>query len=189
MEQVQEFYSSLEESFGKPKSPVDFGVMQYAFVDGGLKGLLSRVNQEMRLSAKLRLAKVRSGGPSAPAWVELPKPMPVWGSSSFQKTTFTVFVRDSFVEQATLRTLVFCLAHELSHILLESVGHKFRNDEKCVDATAMHFGFAEYLYQSRLESTASSLKYTLSGGHVYTLSYLSDEEVLCLRGLIRSGLK
>jgi hypothetical protein len=46
-------------------------------------------------------------------------------------------------QSAPFATLAFAVAHELSHIILYSVNHALQHDERAVDLTAMHFGFAE----------------------------------------------
>ena len=86
----------------------------------------------------------RSGAPvEAPAWVIPPYIVPMYGTPQFSEALFHMGFQASFVNEDSFATLVFAIAHELSHIVLNSVAHSLRRDEKAVDLTAMHFGFAE----------------------------------------------
>jgi len=82
----------------------------------------------------------------AAAWVEIPPKMPPYGSKAFKEMKIKVYFRKSFFEQAYDLAAVV-VAHEFSHVVLESIGHPLRRCEKAVELTAMLLGFRR-LYRS-----------------------------------------
>jgi hypothetical protein len=107
----------------------------------------------------------------APAWVRLPLEMPFYGTDAFKKMKIKMYFRKSFFEQAYDEAAVI-VAHEFSHVVLESIRHPLRKCEKVVDLTAMLLGFRrlcesacykEHQWGNRIETK--------------TLGYLSREEV------------
>src|SRR5438045_1253669 len=57
-----------------------------------------------------------------------------------------MFIRRSFAEARSYNEFAMTVAHELSHIVLDSIHHPLRTEEKAVDLTAMILGFS-YLYR------------------------------------------
>jgi hypothetical protein len=113
------------------------------------EGMVQRIKKAMNVEVKLRVGWVNSGGQNkdAPAWVQLPHNMPPYGSTAFKDLTITIFIRKSFLERSKYDQAAITVAHELSHIVLESINHPLRREEKAVDLTAMLLGFRE-LYAS-----------------------------------------
>jgi hypothetical protein len=107
----------------------------------------------------------------APAWVEMPPDMPFYGSKEFKEMTIKMFFRKSFFQRSYDRAIL-AVAHELSHVVLESIRHPLRKCEKAVDMTAMLLGFS-HLYE------AASHKEERIGNTISidTLGYLTREEV------------
>jgi hypothetical protein len=108
----------------------------------------------------------------APAWVELPPKMPLYGTKAFQEMTLTICFRKSFLEQSAYDQVAMAISHELSHIVLDSIEHPLRREEKAVDLTAMLLGF-RLLYVSgcyKEERLQNSKR-------IRTVGYLSPEEV------------
>jgi hypothetical protein len=107
----------------------------------------------------------------AAAWVNLPNEMPSYGTKAFKEMTIKMFFRRSFIEQAYDETAV-AIAHELSHVVLESIRHPLRRCEKVVDLTAMLLGFRN-LYAS------GSHKERHFGNRVSirSIGYLRQEEI------------
>ena len=110
--------------------------------------LVGAVKTEMGLDMRLTLAKVRSGGPEKSAtwaaWIEMPTSMPPYGSHAFKKLHLTVYLRNEFIKSAPFECVVFTIAHEMAHVVLDSIGHPLCRDERAVDITAMILGFAEF---------------------------------------------
>ena len=136
------------------------------------EGMVQLIKNTMNIDVCLRVGGVNSGGRDAPAWIELPPNMPFYGSSAFREMTITMFIRRSFLEQSTYDQAAIVVAHELSHIVLDSIGHPLRREEKAVDLTAMLLGFCA-LYASGCYREETSQ----NGTSIRTLGYLSQEEV------------
>ena len=82
----------------------------------------------------------------SPAWIELPSEMPTYGTKSFKELTIKMFFRKEFFEQAYDQAAV-TVAHEFSHVVLESTRSPLQNCERAVDLTAMLLGFSR-LYEA-----------------------------------------
>jgi hypothetical protein len=109
----------------------------------------------------------------APAWIllpELPDRLPFYGTKEFKETSLKIFFRKSFLKRPYDQVAIV-IAHELSHVVLDSIRHPLFREEKAVDLTAMLLGFRR-LY--------------LSGAHTETsrVGYLSDAEVRLANSLI-----
>jgi hypothetical protein len=115
-------------------------------------GKYSDVKGALGLSCQLQLAKVSSGGPSGvPAWVNLPEHaehIPLFGSRLFSESRFVVYVRKEFLFQRDIHEITCAFAHECCHIILESVRHPLRKEERAVDLAAMLLGFSEVYLQN-----------------------------------------
>jgi hypothetical protein len=81
----------------------------------------------MSLDVKLIVGWVNSGGPNgteaAPAWVEMPERMPSYGTPEFKKLRIKLFIRKSFLAESSYAQAAIIIGHELSHIVLDSIGH------------------------------------------------------------------
>lgn len=103
------------------------------------------VRDGMGLQLRVRVGLVNQGGLSdAPAWVTRPNPMPRYGSAEFKQALVTVFLRKSFLRESKFEKIVMAIAHELSHVVLDSVGHTLRKCEEAVDLTAMLLGYRDF---------------------------------------------
>ncbi len=67
--------------------------------------------------------------------------MPPYGSEAFRQLRIDIFLRRSFLEQSPFDEVSIGIAHELSHLVLDSIKHPLRRCEKAVDLTAMMLGF------------------------------------------------
>ena len=140
------------------------------------EGIVRFIRRAMNLEANLVVGWVNSGGPNdkpnAPAWVLVPSDMPYHGTEAFRKLKLKMYFQKSFLEKSTYDQVGMAVAHELSHIVLDSIRHPLREEEKAVDLTAMLLGF-RLLYRS------ACYKERRSGNTITyrTLGYLTREEV------------
>lgn len=128
-------------------------------------GMVRLIRSAMNLEVRLLVGWVNSGGSKemtrAPAWVEMPVNMPFYGTAEFKKLSIKVFIRKDFLENRYDKVAI-AIAHELSHIVLDSIHHPLRREEKAVDLTAMLLGFSR-LYMIAAHTSKSTLGYlTLS---------------------------
>lgn len=113
------------------------------------EGMVRLIRNVMNLDVRLRIGWVNSGGPEeAPAWVSVPPEMPRYGSKEFKDATILLFIRKSFLERSTYAQATIVIAHELSHIVLDSIQHPLRENEKAVDLTAMLLGFSALYHRA-----------------------------------------
>src|SRR5205085_1445737 len=106
------------------------------------EGMVQLIKKTLNIDVKLRIGWVKTGGPrDAPAWVKLPSNMPLYGSKAFREMTLTMFLRKEFLQHSAYDEVAIGIAHELSHIILDSISHPLRREEKAVDLTAMLLGF------------------------------------------------
>jgi hypothetical protein len=137
------------------------------------EGMVRLVRKTMNVEVKLKVGWVNSGGPeSAVAWIILPHDMPLYGTKEFNDMTITMYLKKSLLKERTSDQVSIAIAHELSHVVLESTRHPLRKCEKAVDLTTMLLGFG------RLFETASHTKERV-GDYIKTfdLGYLSEKEM------------
>ena len=172
---IQSYLGQLRDAFGNTRQPVAKDQLRTLYAAQDYTGMVRIVRDSMRLDLRIRVGLVNEGGPSgAPAWVSRPKPMPRYGSTEFTQTLVTVFLRKSFLQGRNFEQVVMAIAHELSHIVLDGIGHALRECEEAVDLTAMLLGYRDvYVDGSEyLEIRSSSEKRTFQ-----SLGYLTPEEV------------
>jgi len=144
VELISSYVEQLSHSLGGVNPLADKDELKYWYDRGDYAALVGCIQKAMRLNLRIRLGYVNSGGPAgAPAWVFLPNPMPLFGSSDFQKLQVEMFLRKSFLEEANFELVVMASSHELSHIVLSSIGHALKAEEVAVDLTAMILGYRD----------------------------------------------
>jgi hypothetical protein len=161
-----------------PVPPIDLTALEKLHRARDRKGIVQFVKRLMNIEAiTFQVFWVADGAAqkgdikSAPAWVEMPRDMPFYGSKEFNEMTLKMFFRKSFFDES-YDGAILAVAHELSHVVLESIRHPLRKCEKAVDVTAMLLGFS-HLYEiacHKEERIGNTIK-------VETLGYLTREEV------------
>ncbi len=156
--------------------PIDARQLKSLHRQRDYEGMVRLIKSAMNLDARLRIGWVNSGGPEAmkeaPAWVRMPAEVPYYGTTAFKNLTLTMYLRKSFLEQNGYGQTAIVIAHELSHVVLDSIRHPLRKEEKAVDLTAMLLGFS-HLYGSAAHTERRS-------GNIISwqqLGYLSPEEL------------
>jgi hypothetical protein len=187
---IQSYLAELRQSLGARK-PVLSDQLRSLYQARDYTSMVKFVRDSMGLQLRVRVGLVNEGGPAgAPAWVSRPTLMPRFGSAEFRETPVTVFLRKSFLQESKFEKVVMAIAHELSHVVLDAVGHALRECEEAVDLTAMLLGYrdvyvagSEYLEilpDSLWERFRRSLQRRFSGVERRTfqsLGYLTPEEV------------
>ena len=111
-----------------------------------LGGIVKLIRKTMSVNVRLTLHWTDQVRGDALAWVLLPEKMPYYGTPEFAKVGIDRFIRKSFAEARPYNEFAMAVAHEFSHIVLDSIHHPLRREEKAVDLTAMILGFS-YLYR------------------------------------------
>ncbi len=184
MRHIDVYLSSLEKRFGKPRG-------KFPIIDLEIEFKVQDLTEMVRIIAssifehgmpRIQVGRVKTGGPKkAAAWIQLLEHVPLYGSDAFRETRIQLCVRSELFHEAPFQTVSFAIAHELSHLILFSVGET-EHDEKYVDLLAMYFGFAEIYVKGRSFNKHDGLEWNGSIQHLQYLSttsvvgYLSDEE-------------
>jgi hypothetical protein len=144
---------------------------------GDLSAIVKLVRGTMNINVHVALhwtsERSPTGSPNAPAWITRPQTMPYYGSAAFKDVKAEMFIRKQFARASPYHQFAMAVAHEFSHIILDSINHPLRNEEKAVDLTAMLLGFS-YLYRKGAH-TIEQVSY--NGFRRQSLGYLSEREV------------
>jgi hypothetical protein len=146
------------------------------------EGMVLLIRRAMNVQAKLHVAWVTGGEGDAPAWVVMPEKMPFYGTKEFRDLTIQMYFRKSFLQTSGYDQIAIAVAHELSHIVLDSMNHPLRTCEKAVDLTAMLLGFSG-LYESGGHTEKRSGN-TIRHAH---LGYLTADELQTAYRLLTPG--
>jgi len=144
---------------------------------GDLGGVVKLVRRTMNVNVRLTLhwtsGPSPTGIPNALAWVSRPEKMPYYGTAAFKETSVDMFIRKQFAASRPFEEFAIAAAHELSHIVLDSVDHPLRKEEKAVDLTAMLLGFSQ-LYYGAAHTTRRVTPNLIEQRH---LGYLTESEM------------
>jgi hypothetical protein len=144
---------------------------------GDLGGVVKLIRNTMNVGVGLTIHW--TGGPppkeipGALAWINLPGKMPYYGTAAFKDLKLDIFIMKSFAQTKPYDQFAMAVAHELSHVVLESIEHPLRKEEKAVDLTAMILGFS-YLYRSAAHTIQRVGYNQFQQNH---LGYLSEREI------------
>jgi hypothetical protein len=171
---ARKYFQELRQMLA-PVPPIDLTPIKRLHEARDHKGIVQCVKRLMNLeditiSVFWVSESVAAGPKDAPAWVELPQSMPFYRTKEFKEMTVKMFFRKSFFQQAYDQAAL-AVAHELSHVVLESIHHRLRNCEKAVDVAVMILGFGQ-LY----EATCHQEKQVGNQINIKTLGYLTLEE-------------
>jgi hypothetical protein len=146
MEDVRKEFidSHLSQLTFQVRDPVRHGELRRLHAEQKFTDLVGAIRKIMNLSMRLRVGLVNSGGINAPAWIEKPVPMPMYGTSEFNRTLVTMYLRKSFLAEFRFEAIVCAIAHELAHVVLSSTNHALQYSEEAVDLTAMILGFRDF---------------------------------------------
>jgi len=106
------------------------------------------------------------------AQISIPSCLPMYGSSGLNNFQISVRVSENCTDRPA--TFIAVIAHELSHIVLHSIGHKEKDNEIYTDITAMMLGFSDITRQGR-RVIETSTSVTTETTVTTTYGYLSDE--------------
>ena len=135
--------------------------------------IVKLVRNTMNVNVRLTLHWTDQVRGDAPAWVLLPEKMPYYGTPEFAKIGVHMFIRKSFAEARPYNEFAMAIVHEFLHVVLDSIHHPLRREEKTVDLTAMILGFS-YLYRRGAHTVE---RVGLNRFANRTLGYLSKREL------------
>jgi len=114
----------------------------------GFGELVAEVMRHMSLNCRVRLGVADMSQAKGPAYV-MDSDVPRYGTDEFRRYTCTMFIDRCIRDKEPLVTQVACIAHELSHVLLQSVDSTL-NTEHTADITAICSGYDHLWLAGRL---------------------------------------
>jgi len=154
---VHELIDQLLETFQTVTPPVNPTVLRELYDRGDYASMLGWIKKSMRLDLRVGLRIVNATGNSPPMWVETPSRMPLFGMPEFRRARVVVNVRRDLLEAKPFTWVIAGFAHELSHVVLFSLGHELQHHEKAVDLTAMILGYQSFIADAEITKTEGTL--------------------------------
>ena len=194
-EMIESYIRELASSFGGILPLIPGGKLKEMHDRRDIGKMVGFVRDSFMLDIRLRVGIVNSGGPpKAPAWTALPLLMPSYGTEALKNAFVTVYFRREFINRGKFEGLVLAIAHELSHIVLESTRHKLRKEEAAVDLTAMILGYRRFFLIGCRHSEVKVVERDDIFGRIlgikesiettYRLGYLEFDEVVFATDMI-----
>jgi len=183
---IREYLDELIRSFARV-APIDPSALKTLYNQKNYPAMLGWMKNSMNLDLQVGLRIVDRRETSAPMWIEIPEPMPAFGTAKFKQTSVTVNVRRDILKTKPFSWVIAGFAHELSHVVLSSVGHRLQHDEKAVELTAMILGYQRYIGDAEVTETKFSWPLVLLFGVMYwhkeklRLGYLTSSEARAAR--------
>lgn len=100
--------------------------------------------------------------------VELPERMPLFGTREFCRMEFKIRIRRSYC-YGPFKAFLCAIAHELAHIVINSISHPLRNSDVATDLFMMIAGFSDVMKEGRMINETSRLGYL--NDHQFKLAY------------------
>ena len=145
------------------------------------KGYRPNSNDGFQSTHLVKTDKNNRGTSSITAQVSIPSNLPFYGSQGMVNFPINIMLSENCAEQPA--TLIAVMAHELSHIVLNSLWHREKENEFYTDLTAMILGFANIMkigrkvIETNVDSELSGLTSikTTTTTNTTTYGYLSDD--------------
>jgi len=112
-----------------------------------------------------------------PAFILKPSNLPMFGTQEFENFRVAFFILEWIIE-LSFESFTTCVAHEMSHIVLDAMRHPLREDEIAVDITAMILGFHDIFHVGR-KSEKGKIGYL--NDHQFKIAY---DEIIRRKKLI-----
>ena len=171
---IKSYIDELLQSFGRVTPPVNADTLARLHGRKDYAAMLGWIKNSMGLDLRVGLRIVDSIGPSAPMWIETPRPMPAYGTEQFRRVRVIVNAWRDVLETKPFGWIVAGFAHELSHVVLFATGHALQHEEKAVDLTAMILGFQNFVVEAeKIEANRKEwFGYLTTGERQFARQYL-----------------
>jgi hypothetical protein len=158
---IHQYLDELIKSIGGVNPPIDYAILLKLYERRDYPAMLGWIKNSMYLNIGVALRIVNGSETSAPMWIEMPNPMPRYGSVEFRRARVVVNARRDILETKPFAFVVAGFAHELSHVVLCSTGHRLQRNEKAVDLTAMVLGYQRFISDAEVTKTEGALSSAL----------------------------
>ncbi|MBI2049070.1 MAG: hypothetical protein HYT29_01360 [Parcubacteria group bacterium] len=155
---IDTFINQLVSSFGGIVPPIAPDELHDLHKARDFTKMMGYIRDLMRLKGlPLRIGYVKKGGHrQSVGW--LVDSAPLYGTPAFQKKQITIYLRKIFLRDAPFESVVVCMAHELSHIVLDSLRHPLKDTEEAVDVAAMILGYRNFYRKGSSYSKISAYR-------------------------------
>lgn len=154
---IHRYLDQLHNSFRQVAPPIDPATLRSLYGEKDFPAMLGWIKNSMHLDLGVGLRIVRSAVQSPPMWIETPAQMPIYGSAEFRRTRVVVNARQDLLETKPFEWVVAGFAHELSHVVLFSIGHVLQHEEKAVDLAAMMLGYQSFVTNAEVTTTEGTV--------------------------------
>lgn len=187
---ILDYINELDSFFGV-RDPVPTGPLFDFHRRSEMKELVDAIAAHMNIRARFQISvaskdvRFRShhlvvtdddgrGVDGIEAQVAIPSNLPLYGSSELATCSINIVMSLGFPKTGTYNAITI-LAHELSHVLLHSLRHPYRESEVFTDLVPIALGFGEIVKHGRKTSVTEE---DGTGTHVRTntYGYLSDAD-------------
>jgi hypothetical protein len=181
---IEVWVESVREHFGRPRARIGTEEVRKLFEARKYGAMLSFVRKTMYLEhVPMEFGKVVSpSGRQAPAWAD------IWTTVSGEIVQIRIFFRKEFLIREPLGIVLFAMAHELSHVLLNKEKHRLREVEEVVDITAMFMGYGDLFLKESLVAERPIEIITKEGEEIsrqQRVGYLTLEEKQYVMDLLK----
>jgi hypothetical protein len=143
---ISVYLDQLLNALGGARTPVRPSGLRQLYEQKDYLSMVRWVQQSMHLDLQVSLRIAEIGGKERPPmWIETPNAMPPYGTAAFRRTRVWIYIRRDILNGKPFEWLVAGIAHELSHVVLFSIGHPLQHNEKAVDLTAMILGYQNFV--------------------------------------------
>ena len=147
-QRLEEEIRQLVASLGRVTAPINAPELRRLHAVADYPRMLGWIKNQMRLDLRVGLRVVDSENAKTPMWIEIPRPLPAYGSPEFKQTRVIVNVRKQVLDKDPFEFIVAGFAHELSHVVLFSICHPLQHSERAVDLTSMILGYRDFVIKT-----------------------------------------
>jgi hypothetical protein len=147
--QIAQYLDLLVKNFGL-QNPVPEKALTILFNAKLYNECIKEIKDNLRLACGLKVFHHEDTSfpdRKAEAVIRLLVPMPLYGSKSFDDLSLELHLRKSL--QANYYKFMYCIAHEMSHIVLHGTKHALYESEVATDLFVMVYGFESIMAKGR----------------------------------------
>jgi hypothetical protein len=177
--ELRYYIEEIAASLGGIKKPADEKILKKLFEEKQYAEMVKMIRDALRLPVRITIGYVNKGGPkNYGAWIFVnTSKVPLYGTKALEEFELKIFIRKKLLKK--FHTLVYAIAHELCHVLLFSIRHKFMYSEQAVDLTTMVSGYDEFYKKGKTyrKNFLNFLSITETG-------YLKEKEIKTACGIL-----
>src|SRR5262245_55107050 len=112
---IRLYLEELLTSLGQVSPPINPAVLRTLYDRKDWASMLGWIKNSLKSDIRVGLRIVDTNDQSPPMWIEMPRPMPAYGTAEFRQLRVVVNARRDVLETKPFVCIVAGFAHELSH--------------------------------------------------------------------------